>query len=1088
MKPNNQKRQRKNILMIIEAFLASSGQLPSSIWLRFFERVRGDTPPRYLRPTQREWWNSAFRIPHSSWRKYLHDVKDWRALSADHIEYVVKALRAIGIDESNLEETDPAKFKREILDKIRQLTPSSFKFQQNQRKAADDIWQLQRWNIVQPILADLVAGLPACLVGMTGSGKTTAARQIVDEVVRITGADALEVSFQSRRETVEPATIGRVLGFLVAHTDRATLRQVDDYIAIIPAPKGDSRRQNWNRWYVKALDQTGATLAACFDNLPFDKADDGAAVYLRAISQWLAPSWRAARSQKQGVVVLLDNVWNWDWIWQCFEPLCTLRSDALRFVFTSQRRPPTSVKVKMTEMPTLSPEEGCEILARHAKRRLLSRISETERVEHRAKLTSEVDQAIARARETIDRVLGRADWLPIVIASYAAQWTSPETWSTSFRESFWRYRADEIDKPVHEDDRAAANFCEQIGSDNPDHKNLYYALKRAWDGLLEPDRERYLDLTVFGHDPVITDVLGVLWHRCLRVRHRVGPDKVGEPLARFVDASILQDDDLGLHLHDLYLAVARGIMLGRKKPIHGGEHDRIRDLLSAIGSIDASNRFVVPHFPPQGLGRGEHIARADAPEPVFIGAQTDAAEKFLLGKLPEFVAESLGNDAAAVVDADVGFLACRGQQAADQFRQQVAIRDFDRARALLPTMPKGQERARTDIMLRVSLATPLLEDSGYLSPRIPDLLAPVISQGMELRWDRIVVKACFDLSLHYAVCGDIGRSLEIADQLLEFSGNSESVSHRIVANRVRVTPLLMLAEFARAKALLEKIADLELQLGEDTVENRAILDELVLHPTVTATSMLSLVSWITGLPQQAQKLAQRALASAEELKGRNRHNTVCNVRCFAGAQLSEFLHDYDQVKKHAQIALDLGRKYGFYNWNGHANLVKGWALCKFGEDAPAGEQLLSKWIETILSGDGSPYHLAHYLMMHAEVRMDIGDLDGADARLTTARREAEKIGERYWLAEVNRVQGEVCTRKGQFEVAEQWFKSALEVARGQNASSFELRAATGLARLWSGAGKSNTARELLKNVHSQFDEGFDTPDLVEAKNLLGKLS
>jgi predicted ATPase len=72
--------------------------------------------------------------------------------------------------------------------------------------------------------------------------------------------------------------------------------------------------------------------------------------------------------------------------------------------------------------------------------------------------------------------------------------------------------------------------------------------------------------------------------------------------------------------------------------------------------------------------------------------------------------------------------------------------------------------------------------------------------------------------------------------------------------------------------------------------------------------------------------------------------------------------------------------------------------------------------------------------------------------------------------------------------AEACFERALAVARSQQAKSFELRAAISMARLWRDRGKRDEARELLAPVYGWFTEGFDTPDLKQAKALLDELA
>ena len=71
--------------------------------------------------------------------------------------------------------------------------------------------------------------------------------------------------------------------------------------------------------------------------------------------------------------------------------------------------------------------------------------------------------------------------------------------------------------------------------------------------------------------------------------------------------------------------------------------------------------------------------------------------------------------------------------------------------------------------------------------------------------------------------------------------------------------------------------------------------------------------------------------------------------------------------------------------------------------------------------------------------------------------------------------------------AEKAFSRALTTARHQQAKSLELRAAMSLARLWQAQGKADEARDLLAPVYGWFTEGFDTPDLIEAKVLLDQI-
>ena len=101
----------------------------------------------------------------------------------------------------------------------------------------------------------------------------------------------------------------------------------------------------------------------------------------------------------------------------------------------------------------------------------------------------------------------------------------------------------------------------------------------------------------------------------------------------------------------------------------------------------------------------------------------------------------------------------------------------------------------------------------------------------------------------------------------------------------------------------------------------------------------------------------------------------------------------------------------------------------------------------------------------------------------------ETSKERWWQAETNRIAGEIALRSSEpdEEKARAYFEKALLVAQEQQAKSWELRAATSMARLWRDQGKGDEARGLLAPVYGWFTEGFDTRDLKEARVSLDEL-
>jgi predicted ATPase len=95
-----------------------------------------------------------------------------------------------------------------------------------------------------------------------------------------------------------------------------------------------------------------------------------------------------------------------------------------------------------------------------------------------------------------------------------------------------------------------------------------------------------------------------------------------------------------------------------------------------------------------------------------------------------------------------------------------------------------------------------------------------------------------------------------------------------------------------------------------------------------------------------------------------------------------------------------------------------------------------------------------------------------------------------WEPELYRLKGELLLQQSSDNQAEAetCFHHALDIARNQQAKSWELRAATSLARLWQQQGKREEARQVLAAVYDWFTEGFDTADLQDAKSLLDELA
>jgi predicted ATPase len=207
-----------------------------------------------------------------------------------------------------------------------------------------------------------------------------------------------------------------------------------------------------------------------------------------------------------------------------------------------------------------------------------------------------------------------------------------------------------------------------------------------------------------------------------------------------------------------------------------------------------------------------------------------------------------------------------------------------------------------------------------------------------------------------------------------------------------------------------------------------------------------------------------------------------------GVNVHLLRREFDVAKERGAMALEVMREHGFSGNNATAALVDGWTAAAAGQVeegiASLREGLAARRSAGITTVD--PHALGYFIdslarTNHADEGMTV---------LENAFVSSSHSGMTYWDAELHRLKGVLllALSDGNDAEAEACFKQAIEIARGQSAKSFELRAAMELARLWQGQGKRSEARDLLAPVHDWFTEGFDTADLKDAKALLDDLT
>lgn len=128
------------------------------------------------------------------------------------------------------------------------------------------------------------------------------------------------------------------------------------------------------------------------------------------------------------------------------------------------------------------------------------------------------------------------------------------------------------------------------------------------------------------------------------------------------------------------------------------------------------------------------------------------------------------------------------------------------------------------------------------------------------------------------------------------------------------------------------------------------------------------------------------------------------------------------------------------------------------------------------------------LTLLGEAYLTAGQIPEARGAVEGGLALAAQTGQAFFDAELHRLRGETVLAGGDAPAeAEAAFLRGLDIARAQEAKSFDLRTATSLARLWRHQGKRAEAHALLAPIYGWFSEGFDTRDLIEAKALLAAL-
>jgi predicted ATPase len=339
----------------------------------------------------------------------------------------------------------------------------------------------------------------------------------------------------------------------------------------------------------------------------------------------------------------------------------------------------------------------------------------------------------------------------------------------------------------------------------------------------------------------------------------------------------------------------------------------------------------------------------------------------------------------------------------------------------------------------------------------------------------------------YLSRAELRTARELGEQLLSLAQCAPTPALFLEAHRALGETLYWLGELAPARQSLEQGVSLY-----DPQQHRFHAVLYGEDPGVVCLSYTALALWSQGYPDQALTSMHAALTLAQE----QTHRFSLARALVLGAILHKFRREGHLVQQRAEAAITLSTEQGFPHWLAMGTFLRGWALAAQGQGAEGMVQMRQGLAARRAAGAelGRPL----LLTLLAEAYGGIGQAKEGLALLAEALIVVNNSRERHWEAELYRLKGELLLaqagkrRKAKgnrqpWGEVEACFHQALDIARRQQAKSWELRAAMSLSRLWQ-HDKRAEARALLAPIYGWFTEGFDTADLREAKALLEALA
>jgi predicted ATPase len=435
---------------------------------------------------------------------------------------------------------------------------------------------------------------------------------------------------------------------------------------------------------------------------------------------------------------------------------------------------------------------------------------------------------------------------------------------------------------------------------------------------------------------------------------------------------------------------------------------------------------------------------------------------------------------AGLTEKAVGYWLKAGQRSRERSANAEAIGHLTRGLSLVATLAESRTRDDWELKFRTGLAPAYIGAGGYAAAEVGPILVRARELCERIGDTRQQLGIMLGMWEWHIVRGDLRVCVDQAADGMVLAESSDDPGMMMEALFMPGVTMFYRAQFAGARTHLENAL-----ARYDDRERTKFWTAYTGHDGgITHRCYLALTLWHLGYPDRALKLARETCELARTID----HPFSLEHAVDFAAFLSHSCRLGIEVQARGEEEMAIATEQGFPFWHSLGMLHMGAGMLLQGRREESLPLLLQGF--TAFRATGAEVRVPSYLGMLGDAYTQLGRFEDAHKVLGEALAVAEKNDDRCHEAELRRLQGELLLAESpdRFSDAEDCFRTAIETARCQQSKGWELRSTMSLARLWRQQGRPADARTALAAVYGTYTEGFTTPDLVDAKDLLELLA